>query len=282
MSSDVPTPGETPRTSSDRPEQVVIISHTPFFYWWPVWAVGFVMAGLSYFEGQQTAFVPPGTVAKRAARIEGIDGPRDALVAPEGRPLPAEADDDVLQPHLRMTVSNNPGMIWTVTLCLLIVITHVQLRGMWSVIAILMVVLVTVVFAYFGLWDGILRSFRGIDIHISAAGYLAISGFLFVIWLLTFLLYDRREYMIFTRGQLRVRKAVGTGEVVYDTRGMVVKKHRDALFRHWLLGFGSGDLTIQTSGTNSAQFEMPNVLFIDRKLALINTMLQEREVFKAR
>ena len=63
---------------------------------------------------------------------------------------------------------------------------------------------------------------------------------------------------------------------------MVVEKHRDDLFRHWLLGFGSGDLTVHTSGANAQQFEMPNVLGIDRKLALINTMLQEREVIKAR
>jgi hypothetical protein len=68
--------------------------------------------------------------------------------------------------------------------------------------------------------------------------------------------------------------------MIFDTRGLVVEKKRDALFRHWMLGFGSGDLVVNTSGTNTRQFQMPNVLRIDYRLALIHTMLQEREVVK--
>jgi len=52
------------------------------------------------------------------------------------------------------------------------------------------------------------------------------------------------------------------------------------VFRHWLLGFGSGDLTVRTAGTTTKEFEMPSVLGINRKLALINTMVQEREVIQ--
>lgn len=58
----------------------------------------------------------------------------------------------------------------------------------------------------------------------------------------------------------------------------MVEKHTDDVFRHWLLGFGSGDLTVRTAGTNSKQFEVPNILRIGRKLNLIQQMLQEREV----
>jgi hypothetical protein len=88
--------------------------------------------------------------------------------------------------------------------------------------------------------------------------------------------------MIFTRGRLRVRKTIGDGEKVFDVRGMVFERHRDDLFRHWLLGFGTADLTVYTAGANAQQIEMPNVFGIGRKLALINTMLQEIEVTKAR
>jgi hypothetical protein len=113
-----------------RPAQVVIISHSPLFYWWPVWAVGFLMAGWSYWYGDQVAFVPPGTVAERGARLEGHDGLRDVLIAPAGRSLPAADDPEELkQSRLRMTSSNNPGIIWAMTLCLVIVLTHVHLRG---------------------------------------------------------------------------------------------------------------------------------------------------------
>src|SRR5262249_18855525 len=75
----------------NRPRQVVIISHSPLFYWWPVWVVGFLVAGWSFWHGDQVAFVPPGTVAERGALVEGHDGPRDVLIAPAGRSLPPAA-----------------------------------------------------------------------------------------------------------------------------------------------------------------------------------------------
>jgi hypothetical protein len=270
-----PTPA-----ANDRTQKVIIISHTPFFYWWPLWVVGFVMAALTYWYGDPVVIVPAGTEVKRGAQVDGV-GKRDILIVPEGKELPNDYDG-ARQPRLRMAASNSPGVIWTLTLCFCVIITHVPLRGVYSVIVLVVLVFAVVLLAVFDLWDSIFRAFEVIDIHITAASYLTISLFLFVIWLLTFLLYDRLIYMIFTRGQLRVRKAVGLGETVIDTRGMVVQRHRDALFRHWLLGFGSGDLTVHTAGANARQFEMPNVLNIDRKLTLIHTMLQEREVVKSR
>src|SRR5215472_11950451 len=93
-----------------RPTEVLIISHSPLFYWWPVWAVGFCMAALSAWHGDQIAFVPLGTVAERGVRLAGHEGPRDILIAPPGQSLPAGGDaDELKQPRLRMTISNNPG-----------------------------------------------------------------------------------------------------------------------------------------------------------------------------
>jgi len=88
--------------------------------------------------------------------------------------------------------------------------------------------------------------------------------------------------MIFTRGRLRVRNKIGEGEKVFDMRGRVFKRHRDDMFRHWMLGFGTADLTVFTSGANARQIEMANVSNVARKLDLINTMLQELEVTKGR
>ena len=266
----------------NRPQRVVVISHSPLFYWWPVWAVGFLMALLTYLHGYQVAFVPPGTVAERGVRVEGQDGPRDVLIAPAGQPLPTTPEpEDLKQPRLRMLASNDPGIIWATTLCLVILLSQVPLRGLWSLVLLIVLVFTTVLLAVLGLWEPILRAIRVVDIHITAYSYLAISLFLFGLWLLTFALFDRFVYMVFTRGQLRVRTAVSLGETVYDTRGMVVERHRDDLFRHWLLGFGSGDLTVRTSGMSGGQLQMPNVLFIGSKLKLIHTMLQEREVVRA-
>jgi hypothetical protein len=44
-----------------------------------------------------------------------------------------------------------------------------------------------------------------------------------------------------------------------------------------VLGLGSGDRVVKT-GANAQQFDMPNVLFVGRKVKLIEQMLQEREV----
>src|SRR5262249_21824923 len=156
------------------PEQVVVISHSPLFYWWPVWAVGFLMAGLTYLYGLQVAFVPPGTVAERGRQVEGIDGARDVLVAPAGQALPAAADpDDLKQPRLRMAASNDLGIIWALVLCLVIIVTNVPLRGLWSFMVIMAVIFAAILLALMGLWDPILRAVRVIDIHITGVSYLS-------------------------------------------------------------------------------------------------------------
>lgn len=265
------------------PDEVVLISHSPIFYWWPVWFVGALLAGLTYLDDHVMAVVPRGTVAERERTIEGHDGPRDVLVIPQGGKIPVDrATGTIAQPRLRMAAGNGPGMIFAVTLCLVIVITNVHMRGLWSVIVVLAIALVSVLLAGLGWWDAILGFLGLIDIHINALGYLTLSLFIFAIWLSTYLIYDRRNRMIFSRGQLRVREAIGSGEKVFDTLGMAVEKHRDDVFRHWLLGFGSGDLTVKVSGSNSQHLEIPNVLNVNRKLELIQKMLQERQVVGGR
>ena len=73
---------------------------------------------------------------------------------------------------------------------------------------------------------------------------------LLALWLVAVLFFDRKTFMIFAPGQMRVRQDIGSGEVAYDTEGMVVAKRRSDLFRHWLLGLGSGDLLVKTAGAN--------------------------------
>jgi hypothetical protein len=279
--SDASQPVPVSVVPDDRPREVVIISHSPFFYWWPVWAVGFLMAAVSYLQGLQVAFVPPGTVAERGAQVVGQSGPRDVLIAPEGQSLPAAADpDELVQPQMRMAKSNDPGIVWAMTFFIVLVVTHIKLRGVWSLVAVIVIGFTTVLLAVLGLWDRILRVVQVFDIHINAFGYFSISAVLFILWVVMFAFLDRLQYMVFTRNRLRVRKTIGEGEKVYDMRGMVFQRHRDDIFRHWLLGFGSADLTVFTSGANAQQIEMPNVFGIGRKLELIHTMLQEIEVTK--
>ena len=103
------------------------------------------------------------------------------------------------------------------------------------------------------------------------------SSVLFVLWLINFAIFDRQTYIIFSPGQVRMRLEIGGGETVYDTTGMVIQKQRSDLFRHWILGFGSGDLIIRPSGVANP-IEMPNVLRVGRKVRLIENLVKEKVV----
>ncbi|MCX7699621.1 MAG: hypothetical protein N2039_01965, partial [Gemmataceae bacterium] len=78
--------------------------------------------------------------------------------------------------------------------------------------------------------------------------------------------------------QMRVCEEVGAGEKSYDTIGMSIEKHRDDLFRHWVLGLGSGDLTVRTAGANAHQFTLNNVLFIGSKLDRIEDLQRTKQM----
>ena len=257
-----------------RPREVYIVAHTMLFYWWPVWAVGLLMAGLTWLDGHRLAIVPPGTQA-----VEGFEGGREALVLPAGAHLLQEpAKGKPREPTLRVASHSGYGVVFVVVMLLVVFITNVPIRGLWSVIAVVTVLIVTIVLALLGWWDDILEWAVQSHVYINAFGYLAISLPLLALWLVVVLFFDRQMSMIFSPGQLRVHQEIGGGEIAYDTFGMVVTKRRSDLFRHWLLGFGSGDLLVKTGGANAQQLEMHNVLFVGSKVPLIQQMLQTRDV----
>ena len=89
------------------------------------------------------------------------------------------------------------------------------------------------------------------------------------------LIFDRQVYMVFSPGGFKVCTEVGGGEMAYPTVGLTLTKQRSDLFRHWILGFGSGDLIVRTTGAQAHQIEMHNVLFIDRKRQHIEQMIRQ-------
>src|SRR5438034_9002481 len=83
-------------------QEIKIVSHSNLFYWWPVWAVGFVMALLTWFDGHLMAIVPKDTIARRNATItaDKTYDHRDVLIVPEGEKLPPRRADDPTAPPL--------------------------------------------------------------------------------------------------------------------------------------------------------------------------------------
>jgi hypothetical protein len=277
----VPPPGTAPAVTVPAPvpdEEIRVYGHNNLFYWWPVWAVGFLLAALTYFDGHVMAIVPEGTKVEHVQ--PAADGKsQDVLVPPPGQPVPpASTKSGDPSPRLRVAANNNYGVVFVGTLLLVIVITNFLVRGLASIIAVAGMVIIGLFFALLGWWDEIFQWLGGLDVRMNAGGYLAIAGPLFVIWLFSTFVYDHYTYLIVTRGQVRVCKAIGDAEVAVDTAGLLLEKKRDDLFRHWLLGFGSGDLHVKTAAPSNIDFELPNVWLIGSKLSRIQDLIREKEV----
>ena len=169
------------------------------------------------------------------------------------------------------------GTLYLIILLIVILITNVHFRGLWSVFVLLLIVMLAILFAVAGWWESILSGVGLLVIHLNMGGYIVLSTGVLIMWLVTFFFFDRQVYMIFTPGQVRVRLEIGGEETVYDTTGMVVLKKRSDLFRHWILGFGSGDLVIRPVSL-AKDIEMPNVLSVSRAVRIIENMVREKVV----
>src|SRR5262249_26921948 len=180
-------------------------------------------------------------------------------------------------PRIHMARSKAYGVIFFTVLLVVIFITNVPLRGMWSVVIIISVIAISLILHLAGLWEGIINRLSLLDVRINMGGYLMVSVVLFAIWLLTLLFFDKQIYMVFTPRQLKVKTEIGGGEKVYDAIGMNLEKQRSDVFRHRILGLGSGDLIVKTSGAPAHHFDLPNVLFITKKVQMIEDMLAKQK-----
>jgi hypothetical protein len=257
--------------------QIRLYGHSTIFYWWPVWLLGFIMTLISLIENTRIIHVPGGTAVAKVNdnRYEVVNSNQpkqmDDLL---GRYLPGEGQR---QPP-RLSHEAWMGATFCIVLLLVIAITNVPLRGWLSVLVIVTVILLAVIIALAGWWDPIFHALGGLHIYIGMAGYLFIGTVLFIMWVLAMFMFDRQIYITFEPGQMKVVEEVGGGEKSYDTMGMSVEKHRDDLFRHWVLGLGSGDLTVRTSGATPHQVSLSNVLFLNTKLQQIEMMQREKQI----
>lgn len=276
MANDTPNAPSTPSAPTP-PREIRIVSHSSLFYWWPVWAVGFLLALITLFTGDRMAAVPAGSkiyedasvtfkTAEGESRVDGLA----VIAAPKGEKLHP--------PKLLISRSKNLGVLFVVVLLVVITITNIPLRGLWSVIVIVFILFAVVLLAVLQKWDDIMDTLSLLDIRINLGGYMVISCVLFALWFIVFSFFDRQLYMVFTPGQLRVKLEIGDAETAYDTTGMTIQKQRSDLFRHWILGLGSGDLIVKTSGAQHHHFDMHNVLFVGRKVKEIEEMLRSRQV----
>jgi hypothetical protein len=251
---------QSPQADLGQGGSIKLVSHSMLFYWWPVWAVGLLLGCLSLLSGSRLAIVPEGTRLRTGG--ENAAEQSFELIVPKGRAAlvkeAAKARDGEAFP-IPVDPNKNMGILFCVVLLVVIFSTNIPLRGLWSVIVLLSLVLLALVFAGLGWWHDIFTAVGNLHIYISAAGYLFPSITLLLIWLGTVFLFDPKRYVIFTAGQIVVHQEVGDLRQVYDTTNVQLEKRRSDLFRHVLLGFCSGDVVIQVPGPQGQQILLPNV-----------------------
>ena len=104
--------------------------------------------------------------------------------------------------------------------------------------------------------------------------YVFFSTLVLLVWAFSVFVYDRLSYWRVTPGQLTHDAVIGGAQKSYDTRGMVFEKHRQDLFRHWMLGLRLGRHSNIDDRTRQAKpLNIPNVLFVDSKVSEIQKMI---------
>lgn len=251
------------------PKELRIYGHSAIFYWWPVWAFGFLMTLLTWFSDGRLAVVPA-----------GASYPKNGVTINTGKPL-----DDTMQKltkpddgsfFIHMSPSKNLGVFYVIVVLVVIFITNFPLRGLASALAVALVVVIALLFSVMGVWESILGAFGTLAVYNNMGYYLFFSVVLFIIWVLVTFVFDRFHYWRITPGQITHEYVFGGGQTSFDTEGIAIKKFRDDLFRHWVLGLGSGDIVMhpmQTGGSTREEMAIQNVLFVGYKLAKMQQLI---------
>jgi|SRR5579883_640505 len=287
MSTTAPsTAPPTPAPPPPGPREIKLIGHSPLFYWWPVWAFGFFMAIWTAAENHRLAVVPADTTVEKTEELG--DGRTRYRVETKGelpKPL-ARAEEasrhGILGPKFAVSMSQHSwlGTVFVLVLLLTIMITNIPLRGLWSFLVIVLLIALALFVTVFHGWDILFEHAANLRVYINLAGYLFIAAVVFILWAVATFVFDRRTYMIITPGQIKVCEHIGDAVRTYDTSGMTFEKQRADLFRHYILGFGSGDLIVRTAGAERHEIVLPNVLGIGWKMQPIEEMLRERAVVR--
>jgi hypothetical protein len=224
--------------------------------------------------------VPPGTVAVVSLDLSGrnqadLKGPRSAYMLPDGNTVPVDPrTSEPVPPHVPMAPGSQLGVIFIAILVLVIAATNLPLRSAGATISVILVFVAVLALAFLASWGVPVGVQTWLDVRISAGGYFLTGGVLFLFWLVVVALFDQRSYVHFSAGEMRVHLEPGQPEAAFDTVGLKVETSRVNPLLHLLLGLGSGDLVLRTTGAQTHQFDLPNVLFLGRRVREIEALLR--------
>ena len=125
------------------PQELRVYSHSTFFYWWPVWLTGYIMALVTRIGGDEV---------------------------------------QIGNSKVWFHESKNLGVIFTLLFFLVILITNVSLRGMASVVAILSFAFGVLLLAYFKMWEEVLNWMGMVSIYMNMGFYVFFSTLVLIVW----------------------------------------------------------------------------------------------------
>ncbi len=251
-------PEEKRGQAGSPPPDLRIYSHSPILYWWPVWAVGLVMALWTYLDGSHMVLAPEGFAV--------VDG---RLELPPG--------GEAVAVGVHVARSRIPGVVFVVTLLVEAVLSQAYLRGAWSLVIGVSVLAAAFLLGWLDLLQPLWRWMSLMSVYINLGGYLVLSTALFVVWALHVFILDRRLYLIVSMGQIRLRDELGDEEKVFDAGSVTFEKRPYDLFR-WLVGIGAGDLVLRAGGPQGQHIELPNVVGVGACLHKVEQLLRMRDV----
>lgn len=249
---EVPAPTSTTSSSARKRATVAgttkdlrVYQHSNLVYWWVVWAYGLVCAAITYAQGIG--------IRELAAR--------------------AEAAEKVVLFHPSPWL----GLSFIGVFLFVIVFTNVRARGVYSFVLLLLIA--------GAIWA--VQKIPGIDtaygwlallrVHLNLAFYLTFSVLLMIVWLFVTFLIDHFMWWRFSPGQVIEEHRVGqaTGHA-FNTEGMIIRRLPDDLFRHRVMGFGTGDFVVKPATEDA--FEIHNVWRANKKQRLLEDMIATRSV----
>jgi hypothetical protein len=209
-----------------RLEILHVYQHSNFFYWWIVWAYGFLCALLTYLNGR--------TVNLFA--------------------------DKQLYVHSSAWV----GISFVALLLIVTFFTNYRVKGANSFIMVLGIALVALAMHYLGAWEIIFNSFPALLIFMNLAFYVALSTGLLSLWLFATFVLDRLTYWEFTPGQVTLRHRLAESSESFDAHGLHLDRISDDILINKILGlrflgYGTADLRFTTSGAVRNTFTIENV-----------------------
>jgi hypothetical protein len=228
-------PGHSRPSARAKVAQVIVYGHSALFYWWPLWAVGYFMALLTWMYHDQVV------IGNRSEWFHA---------------------------------SRNLGVIYALLLLLLIVITSSKIKGMKAALIIAALCFLVLLFVHLNWWETILDWLGNQSISLSLGYYLFSSSLLFIVWVVSVFVVDHLSFWRFRPGQVTHEYLGGIINNSYETDNMTISLNRqDDFFRHWIIGFGSGDLHMQMMGGRGVEMNVANVLFVGAKMVRIQRLI---------